>query len=76
MKKMGLISVIALIIFMSMSERLLAPPYSVVCIDPGHGGFQSGTVGRVYGVLKKDANLGVGLAAYEWGCLKAVDKCV
>lgn len=33
-----------------------------VCVDPGHGGYDNGTHGRVYGSLEKDANLNVGLA--------------
>jgi N-acetylmuramoyl-L-alanine amidase len=35
--------------------------YYYVCIDPGHGGSDSATVGPVYGVHEKDANLMVGL---------------
>jgi hypothetical protein len=38
MKKKWLILAITLIIFLTMSETSLAPPYSVICIDPGHGG--------------------------------------
>jgi N-acetylmuramoyl-L-alanine amidase len=37
-----------------------------VCIDPGHGGSQPGTVGRVYGVLEKEVNLGVGAWVYTY----------
>jgi N-acetylmuramoyl-L-alanine amidase len=33
-----------------------------ICIDPGHGGSQSGNLGRVYGLLEKDVNLSVVLA--------------
>jgi N-acetylmuramoyl-L-alanine amidase len=40
--------------------------WNYVCIDPGHGGSQSGTVGRVYGVLEKEVNLGVGAWAYTY----------
>jgi N-acetylmuramoyl-L-alanine amidase len=36
--------------------------YYVVCIDPGHGGSDSATVGPVYGVREKNANLTVALA--------------
>lgn len=36
--------------------------YYVVCIDPGHGGSDSATVGPIYGVFEKNANLTVGLA--------------
>ncbi|MFQ6003159.1 MAG: N-acetylmuramoyl-L-alanine amidase, partial [Candidatus Zixiibacteriota bacterium] len=32
-----------------------------VCIDPGHGGDYSGSVGPTYGVLEKNANLTVSL---------------
>jgi N-acetylmuramoyl-L-alanine amidase len=35
--------------------------YYYVCIDPGHGGSDSATVGPVYGVHEKDANLMVSL---------------
>lgn len=38
MKKTWVIMVMTLIIFLAMSEKSLAPPYSVVCVDPGHGG--------------------------------------
>lgn len=37
-----------------------------VCVDPGHGGIHSGTVGRVYGVLEKDVNFGVGHRAWTY----------
>lgn len=37
-----------------------------VCIDPGHGGSDPGTHGRVYGVLEKDVNLGVGIMAFSY----------
>ena len=37
-----------------------------VCVDPGHGGIHSGTVGRVYGLLEKDVNLGVGHTAWTY----------
>jgi N-acetylmuramoyl-L-alanine amidase len=33
-----------------------------VCVDPGHGGSDDGTYGRVYGTKEKFANLKVGLA--------------
>ena len=74
MKRVNIVLWIVVVFVLLISSQSFS--WDRVCIDPGHGGFQSGTVGRVYGVLKKDANLGVGLAAYEWGCLKAVDKCV
>jgi len=35
--------------------------YYYVCIDPGHGGSDSATVGPIYGVFEKDANLTVAL---------------
>jgi hypothetical protein len=38
--------------------------WNYVCLDPGHGGRQSGNVGRVYGLLEKDVNLGVDLMVY------------
>jgi len=50
--------VILYFLFPSCSEGT----YYVVCIDPGHGGWDSATVGPVYGVFEKDANLTVGLA--------------
>ncbi len=66
MKKILLILVMALIICMSMSERSLAPPYSVICIDPGHGGrgadkFHNGgdgygTSGPVLGIAEQWVN--------------------
>ena len=36
-----------------------------ICLDPGHGGIDAGNVGRVYGLLEKDVNLGVGLMTYS-----------
>jgi hypothetical protein len=41
-------------------------PLDWVCVDPGHGGIHSGTVGRVYGVLEKDVNFGVGHTAWTY----------
>lgn len=58
--------VVVLIILVSMSERSLAPPYSVICIDPGHGWTDPGCIGGVYGVLEKDVNFGVGHTAWQY----------
>jgi N-acetylmuramoyl-L-alanine amidase len=41
----------------------LSLTFYTMLVDPGHGGSQSGNVGRVYGPLEKDANLRVGLAS-------------
>ena len=71
MKKKWFILAITPIIFLTMSERLLAPPYSVVCVDPGHGGPGAskygpngdghGTSGPVLGLSEQWVNLQVGL---------------
>ena len=71
MKKKWLISVMTLIISISMSERSLAPPYSVICVDPGHGGPGAwkygpngdghGTCGPVLLLSEQWVNLQVGL---------------
>ncbi|MCK4404453.1 MAG: N-acetylmuramoyl-L-alanine amidase [candidate division Zixibacteria bacterium] len=75
MKRIWLISVVAPIILMSMSERSLAPPYSVVCVDPGHGGPGAskygpngdghGTCGPVLQLSEQWVNLQVGLELYD-----------
>lgn len=56
----------SLILWLLLPIILLVPTESFsrtyVCIDPGHGGSQSGTVGRVYGLLEKDVNLSTALA--------------
>jgi hypothetical protein len=59
MKRAKLILWSVIIIVSVVCSLVYARDY--VCIDPGHGGKQSGTVGRVYGVLEKNVNLGVGL---------------
>jgi hypothetical protein len=71
MKKKWLILVITQIIFVAMSEKVLAPPYSVVCVDPGHGGpgawkygpngDDRGSHGPVYNLSEQWVNLQVGL---------------
>ena len=38
MKKKWLILMMTQIMLLAVSEQSLAPPYSVICIDPGHGG--------------------------------------
>ena len=56
---LGLLSIFSL-----SGNSIVAGEY--ICIDPGHGGIHSGTVGRVYGVLEKDVNLGVGYTAWTY----------
>jgi N-acetylmuramoyl-L-alanine amidase len=70
MKKKWLILVITQIIFLAMSENLLAPPYSVVVVDPGHGGPEAwkygpngddhGSCGPVLKLSEQWVNLQVG----------------
>lgn len=64
MEKASLILGLLLAVILLVSTESFSWDY--VCIDPGHGGNHSGTVGRVYGVLEKDVNLGVGLTAYNY----------
>jgi len=52
----------ALILTFTPSMSTVCYGINYVCIDPGHGGSDSGAVGRVYHVPEKDANLSVGLA--------------
>jgi N-acetylmuramoyl-L-alanine amidase len=61
MKKVNLILWIAVVFLLSISSQSFSQ-HNYVCIDPGHGGMESGNIGRVYGLLEKDADLGVGLA--------------
>jgi hypothetical protein len=75
MKKKWLILVMTSIIFLAMSEKLLAPPYSVICIDPRHGGPGAskygpngdghGTCGPVLHLSEQWVNLQVGLELYD-----------
>jgi len=58
--KIILLAVLVMISAPLMSTICYGVDY--VCIDPGHGGSDSGTVGRVYHVPEKRANLKVGLA--------------
>ena len=60
MKKRSVIFWLILMNALLIPSELLA--YYYVCIDPGHGGIHSGSVGPVYGVLEKNANLTVALA--------------
>ncbi|MGB8657430.1 MAG: N-acetylmuramoyl-L-alanine amidase [Candidatus Zixiibacteriota bacterium] len=62
MKATNLIFWAVIIMISIVSSSAYAKNY--VCIDPGHGGTDPGTHGRVYGVLEKDVNLGVGAWAY------------
>jgi N-acetylmuramoyl-L-alanine amidase len=64
MKRTNLIFWAVIIMISIVSSLAYAKNY--VCIDPGHGGTQSGAVGRIYGVLEKDVNLGVGAWAYTY----------
>lgn len=71
MKKIWLIWATTLIIFMAMPKNAFAPPYSVICIDPGHGGPGAskygpngdghGTCGPVLPLSEQWVNLQVGL---------------
>ncbi len=71
MKKTCVIIVMILVIFLAMSEKSLAPPYSVVCVDPGHGGPLAskygpngdgkGSCGPVLKLSEQWVNLQVGL---------------
>jgi len=67
MKKVNLILWIVVTLLLLITSRSFSRDY--VCVDPGHGGSQSGNIGRVYGVLEKDVNLGVGVLTsyYLWG---------
>jgi N-acetylmuramoyl-L-alanine amidase len=70
MKKTNLISWIVVVFVLLVPTETFS--YNYVCVDPGHGGADNGTHGRVYGVLEKDVNLGVGimtnsyLVVYDW----------
>ena len=58
-----------------MSNQVFAPPYSVICIDPGHGGPNAskyglngdghGTCGPVLGLSEEWVNLQVGFKLRE-----------
>jgi hypothetical protein len=63
MKKLKMIFEILAFVVLINSQ---AYSWIYFCIDPGHGGIQSGNVGRVYGLLEKHVNLGVGLIAYNY----------
>jgi len=63
-KKVNLILWIVALFLLLISSQSFSRDY--VCVDPGHGGVsEPGNVGRVYGVLEKDVNLGVGLMVYS-----------
>ena len=70
MKKANLILWMMVVFLLLISSQSFSRDY--VCVDPGHGGIASGNIGRVYGLLEKDVNLGVGvlssysLWAYYW----------
>jgi len=71
MKKKWLILMMTQIMLLAMSKQSLAPPYSVICIDPGHGGPGAskygpngdghGTCGPVLLLSEQWVNLQVGL---------------
>ena len=63
MKRVNLILWVVVVFLLFTSSQSFSWIY--VCLDPGHGGDQSGNVGRVYGLLEKDVNLGVGLMTYS-----------
>jgi N-acetylmuramoyl-L-alanine amidase len=75
MKKIWIIMVMNLFIFITMHEKSLALPYCVVCVDPGHGGPNAskygpngdghGTCGPVLGLSEEWVNLQVGLKLRE-----------
>jgi N-acetylmuramoyl-L-alanine amidase len=65
MKKVNLILWIVVVFLLSISSQSFSQ-HNYVCVDPGHGGIHSGCVGRVYGLLEKDVNLGVGAWVYEY----------
>jgi N-acetylmuramoyl-L-alanine amidase len=58
----------SLILWLLLPIILLIPTETFsrdyVCVDPGHGGSDNGTHGRVYGLLEKNVNLGVGTQAH------------
>ncbi|NIM96928.1 MAG: hypothetical protein GTO24_02230 [candidate division Zixibacteria bacterium] len=56
MRKTFMVSLWIIIIIVLLNFSLCFGWYDV-CIDPGHGGSDSATVGPVYGVFEKDANL-------------------
>jgi len=64
MKKANSILWIAVAFLLLISSQSFS--WDRVCIDPGHGGSQSGVEGRVYGVLEKDVNFGVGHTAWTY----------
>jgi N-acetylmuramoyl-L-alanine amidase len=64
MKKVNLILWIVVVFLSLISSQSFSRDY--VCIDPGHGGDDAGNVGRVYGLLEKNVNLGVGTQAHWW----------
>jgi N-acetylmuramoyl-L-alanine amidase len=59
--KKALIVSLGTTIFLVLINFSLSFSYYYVCIDPGHGGSDSATVGPVYRFHEKDANLTVGL---------------
>lgn len=64
MNKVNLILWIMVALLLLITSSIFSRDY--VCVDPGHGGVsEPGNVGRVYGLLEKDVNLGVGLMAYS-----------
>jgi len=65
MKKTLIISLGTTVLLVLISFSL-SFSYYYVCIDPGHGGDDDGNVGRVYGLLEKDVNLGVGLMTHSY----------
>lgn len=52
-----LITIISVVIFVKCSKDYIF----TICIDPGHGGYDSGAVNEAYGVNEKDLNLDVSL---------------
>lgn len=64
MKRVNIVLWIVVVFVLLISSQSFS--WDRVCIDPGHGGSQSGVEGRVYGVLEKDVNFGVGHTAWNY----------